>query len=237
MRLGIMQPYFFPYLGYFQLLNAVDKFVIYDNIQYTKKGWVNRNRILSSGKDTLFTIPLRKDSDYLNISDRYIVDELSSKWKTKLLNQIKSNYKKSMYFEQFYSVFENIINFENSNLFEYVDNSIRKICEYMDIDTKLIISSELPEEGYSHLKGEHRVKAICGYLGAEVYVNSIGGISLYSKDSFDESSIQLRFIEMEKGVRYQQNCAIFISDLSIIDVLMWNNKETCRQMLSQYTLR
>ena len=147
MRLGIMQPYFFPYLGYFQLLNAVDKFVIYDNIQYTKKGWVNRNRILSSGKDTLFTIPLRKDSDYLNISDRYIVDELSSKWKTKLLNQIKSNYKKSMYFEQFYSVFENIINFENSNLFEYVDNSIRKICEYMDIDTKLIISSELPEEG------------------------------------------------------------------------------------------
>lgn len=236
MKLAIMQPYFMPYLGYFQLLNTVDQFVIYDNIQYTKKGWVNRNRILSGGKDMLFTIPLRKDSDYLNICERYIADELSTKWKTKFLNQIKSNYKKSLYFEQFYNVLEDIIDFDSPNLFEFIDNSIRIICKYMRIDTDLIISSELPEEGYRHLKGECRVKAICGALGADVYVNPIGGISLYSKESFYEAGIKLRFIEVDKELFYRQGNKKFIPHLSIIDVLMWNSPDQMKELLNKFQM-
>ena len=87
MKLAIMQPYFFPYIGYFQLIKSVDEFVIYDNIQYTKKGWINRNRILVNGTDYLISLPLKKDSDYLNVVDRQLAESWE-KDRTKLLTLI-----------------------------------------------------------------------------------------------------------------------------------------------------
>src|SRR5690606_18130129 len=122
MRLAIMQPYFCPYIGYFQLMNAVDKFVVYDNIQYTKKGWINRNRILMNGKDQLFSLPVKKDSDYLNINQRFLSDDFDGE-KKKLLNKFKGAYNKAPYFKEIFPLLQEIINDDSNNLFDYIYHS------------------------------------------------------------------------------------------------------------------
>ncbi len=96
MKIAIMQPYFVPYLGYFQLISAVDKFVVYDNIEYTKKGWINRNRILINNKDSMLTINLKKSSDFDNVINKEISNEFNRK---KVLNKIKTSYKNAPFFE------------------------------------------------------------------------------------------------------------------------------------------
>ena len=134
MKLAIMQPYFFPYIGYWQLLNAVDTFVIYDNIKYTKKGWINRNNYLLNGKLKTFSIPLKKDSDYLNIDDRYLFEGFD---KNKLLNQIKGAYGKAPYFNSVFSLIKSIINYKERNLFSYIKNSIEAVYDYLNLNTNI----------------------------------------------------------------------------------------------------
>ena len=183
MNLGIMQPYFIPYIGYWQLMAAVDEYVIYDNIQYTKKGWINRNRILQNGSDTYITLPLKKDSDYLDVVDRYISDTFDRK---KLLNQIFSNYKKAPFFEETYELITDVVNYEENNLFRFIYNSIIMIKKHLDINTELIISSTLPVD--HSLKGQDKVIDICKKLHATEYYNAIGGMELYSKEKFNKHS-------------------------------------------------
>src|SRR6201997_1769206 len=142
MTLAIMQPYLFPYIGYFQLMNAVDEFVVYDNIQYTKKGWINRNRILVNGKDAYITFPLKKDSDYLDIKDRYLADDWVLERK-KILNRISESYRKAASFEFVYPVIEKIILFEETNLFKFILNSLTVLKEYLSIKTLFPVSSEI----------------------------------------------------------------------------------------------
>ncbi len=233
MKLGIMQPYFFPYLGYFQLVNAVEKFVIYDNIQFSKKGWINRNRILANGKDFLFTINLKKDSDYLNVCERYI-SPAYKKESEKFLRQVQNSYKKAPSFCEIMPLIIEIIKSDVDNLFDFILNSIRKINEYLDITTPLIISSSIDVS--SDFKGQDRVIETCKKLNASEYINPIGGVELYSKDIFKDNSLELSFIEMD-NITYPQNKDEFISHLSIIDVLMWNSKEEVQTMLTQFKIR
>jgi hypothetical protein len=143
MKLGIMQPYLFPYIGYFQLMNAVNEFVVYDNIEFSKKGWVNRNRILVNGKDSYITFPLKKDSDYLDIKERYLAETWSIE-KNKLLNKIKEAYRKAPYFNFVFPLIEKCINFNDTNLFNFVLNSLVLIKEYLGIPTTLTLSSIIP---------------------------------------------------------------------------------------------
>src|SRR3989304_1948761 len=140
MKIGIMQPYFFPYIGYFQLIQAVDQFIVYDNIKYTKKGWINRNRFLQNGKAVLFSVPLKKDSDFLDVKDREVSADFK---KDKLLNQIREVYRQSPYFEQAFSLFEKVVLNSETNLFSYLHNSIMETCQYLAIDTEIIVSSHL----------------------------------------------------------------------------------------------
>ena len=119
-----MQPYFLPYVGYFNLISSVDIFVIYDNIKYTKKGWINRNRIISNGKEKLFSIPLKKDSDSLNICCRELAPAFNRR---KLLNQFKSSYQKAINFNEIYELLEGVILYEDNNLFKYIYHSIINI--------------------------------------------------------------------------------------------------------------
>ena len=128
MKLAIMQPYFFPYIGYFQLIAAADNFIIYDNIKYTKKGWINRNRILCDGGVSVFSLPLKKDSDYLDVRQRELSDNFDSK---KLLRQLKQSYKKAPYFEETYALVSSIINYSELNLFNFLHHSIINICNYL----------------------------------------------------------------------------------------------------------
>lgn len=231
MKIAIMQPYFLPYIGYWQLINSVDLFVVYDNIQYTKKGWINRNRFLQNGKDCLFSIPLKNDSDFLDIRDRFLSSSFD---KNKLLNQIKNAYAKAPFFLNVFPVFENIVLNNEENLFDYIYYSIKKICEYLKIDTKIKISSSVD---INHLlKAEERVIAICKKINADNYINAIGGRELYDKSEFEKLGINLNFIKTGE-ICYKQFENEFIPGLSIIDVMMFNSKEKINEMLNNYELR
>lgn len=224
-KLGIMQPYFLPYIGYFQLIKAADQFVLYEDVKYTKKGWINRNRFLQFGKGETFTLPLKKDSDFLNIIDR----ELSSDFKkNKLLNQFQEAYRSAPYFEKVYPRIEKVISNNEHNLFGYIHNSIRNICEYLRIDTEILISSSVQLD--PTLRGEQKVISICNSLGADIYINPIGGQSLYSKQEFNARGIELKFLKT-KPFEYKQLNNEFVPWLSIADVMMFNSVEKIGEFL------
>lgn len=233
MKVGIMQPYFLPYLGYFQLMNAVDEFVVYDNIEYTKKGWINRNRILLNGKDDLISLPLKKDSDFLHIKQRCLAESWLTDRK-KMLNRITAAYKKAPYFTETYSLLEQILLFEDLNLFNFIHYSIKMMKEFLQIPCSIIISSDIP--GHENLKAENKVIAICRQRNASEYINSIGGTELYNKENFKAAGIDLHFIKMN-AFTYKQFDNEFIPYLSIIDVMMFNDQETIKIFLNNgYTL-
>lgn len=216
MKIGIMQPYFLPYIGYFQLIKSVDIFVVYDNIKYTKKGWINRNRMLQNGKDVMFSLSLKNDSDSLDVYER----ELSADFnRDKLLNQFKGAYRRAPYFEQTFPFIESIVRYEDNNLFRFLHNSIVATCKYLNIDTEIRISSGIAID--HSLKNQDKVLALCEVLGASTYINAIGGMELYSKESFSNKGIDLKFIK-SKPFEYIQLGGEFVPWLSIIDVMMFN---------------
>jgi hypothetical protein len=225
-----MQPYFLPYVGYFQLISSVDQFVIYDNIKYTKKGWINRNRFLQNNRAAIFTLPLENDSDSKNICQRSLATDFN---KTKILNMLTDSYRKSRYFDQTFPLIQRIIQFPERNLFLYLQNSISLICDHLSIDTKILVSSKIAID--HQLRSQEKVIALCGALGATNYVNAINGLSLYSKNEFEVFNIDLSFIE-SLPFEYPQNGGLFVPHLSIMDVLMFNDLEIVKEQInSGYT--
>lgn len=225
MRLAIMQPYFFPYIGYFQLIAAVDLFIVYDNIKYTKKGWINRNRMLQNGKDMMFSLPLKHDSDKLDVCDRELAADFSC---DKLLNQFKGSYHRAPYFSQTFPLIEQIVRHQDTNLFRFLHYSIIKTCEHLGIATEIRISSGI---AINHdLKNQDKVLALCVALGASTYVNAIGGRELYSKETFRERGVELKFIQ-SKPFQYLQFGNEFVPWLSIVDVMMFNSVEAVNESL------
>jgi WbqC-like protein family len=227
MKLAIMQPYLFPYIGYFQLMNLADEFVIYDNIQFSKKGWINRNRILLNGKDTYITFPLKKESDYADIRDRNLAESWLNDRK-KMLNRITEAYQKAPFFEAAYPVIERSILFEETNLFRFIFNSLTLLKDFLSIKTPFIISSSINID--HNLKSEEKVIEICKALAANEYINPIGGIELYDKGIFRTNGIELKFIKTG-NIEYPQFGDPFIPSLSIIDIMMFNSKEKIRHYL------
>ncbi len=228
MSLAIMQPYFFPYIGYFQLINAADKFVIYDDVNYIKQGWINRNRILLNGQPFYFTVGLKGASSFKKINAIEIrVDSV------KLLKTIYQAYNKASYFSDVYPIIEKILSFEELNLAKFVSNSIIEIVNYLRIEKEFIISSE--KKIGVELSGKERILEICKYFNETQYYNTIGGRNLYDKDEFKKNRIELKFIKTNE-ILYKQFNNKFVASLSIIDVMMFNSKEKIRKMLNEYEL-
>jgi hypothetical protein len=217
MKLGIMQPYFFPYIGYFQLISAVDLFIIYDNIKYTKKGWINRNRLLVDGTDAVFSLALKRGSDFLNVCDRELAEDFDP---TKLLNKVAGAYRQAPYFEQTFSLIEHVLLHPDRNLFRFLRFSLIATCEHLGIKTKIGTSSDVAVD--HNLKSQDKVLAMCEATGAHGYVNLMGGVDLYSRDEFLARGIVLRFIRSAPLV-YKQFDNEFVPSLSIIDVMMFNS--------------
>jgi len=231
MRVAIMQPYFWPYIGYFQLIAAVDLFIVYDNIKYTKKGWVNRNRMLQNGKDMMFSLPLKSGSDYLDVRDRELATDFN---RDKFLNQICCAYRRAPSFEKIYPLIEQVIRYEEQNLFKFIYHSIIQTCDYLGITTKIKVSSDIPID--HKLKNQDKVLALCEAVKATTYVNAIGGVTLYDKDRFQQQGIDLKFIK-SKPYEYAQLGNAFVPWLSIIDVLAFNTVEQVRtSVLNGYEL-
>jgi len=228
-----MQPYFFPYIGYFQLMNTVDEFIVYDNIEFTKKGWINRNRILVNGKDSFITLPLKKDSDYLHVKERYLANTWDSD-KIKLRNRIIESYRKAPQFNSAYPVIEKCISFEDANLFNFIFHSLQAIKEYLEIPASLLISSSVMID--HELKAHTKVIEICKARKATKYINPIGGVALYDKVEFQKEGIDLSFLK-SNDIIYKQFNNEFIPWLSVIDVMMFNSKEKIKDYLnSHYTI-
>lgn len=231
MKIGIMQPYFVPYIGYFQLLNAVDKYVIYDDVHFIKGGWINRNRILINGQPSYFNVPLKGASPNKLINEVEVNNEEVLIQKN--LRMLEGAYKKAPYFEDVYKLMEDILKCGKNNLAEYLTYSIKKICEYLDINTELIISSQMNKD--NSLKGKEKVVAVCHELGGTIYYNAIGGQELYSYEYFKENNLELNFVKTNT-IEYKQYNNEFVPSLSIIDVMMFNSKEEIKEMLNNYTL-
>jgi hypothetical protein len=222
-----MQPYFLPYIGYFQLIASVDTFIVYDNIKYTKKGWINRNRMLLNGSDAVFSLPLKKGADSLYVVQRELAEDFN---REKLLNQFRGAYNRAPHFAQTYPLLERIIGYEEVNLFRYIYHSIVQLCEYLGIKTKIMVSSEVATD--HELKGQDKVLALCKAAGADTYINTIGGLELYSKDDFRRHGINLHFIKA-RPFSYAQSGSEFVPWLSIVDALMFTPLNTVRVCINE----
>lgn len=231
MTLAIMQPYLFPYIGYFQLMKAVDTFVLYDDVAFINRGWINRNNLLNNGKAQLFTIPLKDASQ--NKLIREISIDTQQKWRDKLLKTIQQTYRKAPQYAAVYPLLEEILQFPEENISTYIFNSLVQINAYLGITTKLVPSSTMYEN--QDLKAQERILDICLQEKADHYINPIGGKELYSHERFAEHQIRLNFIRSEKA-EYPQLGGDFVPWLSIIDVLMFNTKEQVGELLKAYVL-
>lgn len=228
MKVAIMQPYIFPYLGYYQLINAVDTFVIYDDVNFIKKGWINRNKILLNGNDFMFNIILKGASQNKKINEIEVEGN-----NYKLISSIEYAYHKAPYFTKIYPLLTNIVLYKEINLAKYLTNSLLTIIGYLNIKTSILISSEI--EKNKLLKGENRIINICNQLKATNYINLLGGQELYSKEKFAENNLILNFIKSNPIV-YQHFRGQFTPILSIIDVLMFNASAEISTMLDNYIL-
>lgn len=228
MKLGIMQPYFMPYIGYWQLIKAVDKYVIFDDVNYIKKGWINRNNILVNGNKKLFTISLHNASQNKLIKEIAIADDFEKFDKTIIMA-----YSKAPYFKQVNALLHEIYAYPKDNLALFVANSIKKVVDYLEIKTELILSSKLDKDNF--LKGQDKILAICKELKADTYINAIGGKELYEKQKFHEKGLNLFFLE-PTITEYNQLSGEFVGGLSMIDIMMFNTPEQIREMLSSFEL-
>ena len=226
-----MQPYFFPYIGYWQLINAVDEYIIYDDVNFIKGGWINRNRILMRDEPQYFNVRMCGMSSFKKINE--IEVDPSPIWRKKALSTIIVAYKKAPYFSNVFPLLEDIILFKEKDLSRYITNSILKINEYLKITTKLQLSSSL-QQNYN-LHGQDRVIDICKRLKATSYYNTLSGENLYSKDVFYDNNIKLYFLKthIQKYPQYKNE---FIPNLSIIDVMMFNSFNRISEMLGDYEL-
>ncbi len=225
---GSNQPYLFPYIAYWQLINLADIFVISDSMQYIKKGYINRNNFLLNGQSHRFSL------EVLGVHENTLISEVNvGRNGRKILATISHAYKKAPFFKDVFPMMEDILLNDEKNLARYIGRSIIKISHYLAMDTQFIYLSEL--QGETTLKAQARTVDICKKVDASQYVNAIGGRSLYDKETFLEEGMDLSFLKTDE-VKYKQYYNEFVPNLSIIDVLMFNSKESIKEMLKAYTL-
>lgn len=231
MKLGIMQPYFFPYIGYWQLINAVDRYVIYDDVNFIKGGWINRNSVLMNGESKLINLQMHNASPNKLINEVEVLGNMV--YNKKLLKTLENNYGKAPYFADAFPIIKEIIIQENKNLARYLEFSIRHVCEYLLINTEIFVSSIIDKN--NELRGQDKVIDICKILGTDEYINAIGGQSLYCHEEFAAHGLRLKFLKTG-DIEYKQFNNDFAPNLSIIDVMMFNSKEQVKEMLEIYEL-
>ncbi len=226
-----MQPYIFPYIGYFQLIGAVDKFIFYDDVNFINKGWINRNNILVNGKAHLFTIPLMDASQNKRINEIALFEDES--WKNKFLKTVEHAYKKAPYISEVILLIKDVLYSGLTQIQQLTKTSITLVSQFLDLETKFVESSS--QYNNFQLKGQNRILDICIKENADQYINPIGGQEIYSKELFDGSGLKLSFIRSNL-TSYRQLGNEFVPNLSIIDVLMFNSKKAVKSMLGEYQL-
>ncbi|QTN30585.1 WbqC family protein [Rhodoferax sp. AJA081-3] len=225
-RLAIMQPYFLPHLGYFQLIAAVDKLVIYDDVNFINAGWINRNRILLNGAPHMFTVPLQAASQNKLIHEIGLAQD--DRWRDKTLRTIALHYKKAPRYLEVMPMLERIFKYPVTRLDTFILHSLEEVMRYVGLRTVIQPSSQI--YGNRELRGQARILDICKIEGAQVYVNTPGGRDLYDCETFKANGIQLKFLG-SKPIVYDQKQGEFFGSLSVIDVLMFNDLQAIQKML------
>lgn len=225
MKLAIMQPYFFPYLGYFQLIRAVDIFVAFDDVSYIKRGWINRNFLLMGCAPIRFTVPLANASQFRPICGTLIA---STAWQKKFLKTLHQAYAKAPYFSTVYVLAESVVTQHYPSLAELALSSLKAVMAYLGLETLVRPTSRT--YGNGHLRGQDRILDICRQEKADVYLNLPGGRALYDPEMFAAANVDLRFLQ-SSNVSYPQFRCEFVPNLSMLDVLMFNNREAVRRLL------
>jgi hypothetical protein len=219
MKLAIMQPYIFPYIGYFHLIDSVDLFVFYDDVNFINSGWINRNKILVNDKEFLFTIP-SDWSQNKKINEIFVTNEYE-KWKKKFFLTLKHSYGKEKFFKDGMKIVEKTFE-ENYSLNNICKSSILNVLNYLEIEKNIANSSDFNN---NFLKSENRIKDICKKTDHLIYINTIGGKELYCKEDFKKNSIDLYFIKSKENLNY----------LSILDTIMKKGKDTIKH-IKEYEL-
>lgn len=225
MKLAVMQPYLFPYVGYFQLISSVDAFVVYDDVNFVKGGWINRNYILFKDDKQLITLPLQ------GASQNKLINQIEVGGQHKILKSLLHNYGKAPYFDTVYPIIEDIFVQKEKNLVCFLDYQLRRICDYLGLHPQWHLSSGLDKD--NELCGQDKILAICKELGARHYINAPGGKAMYDQQLFSAHGLRLSFIH-PRAVAYPQFGKEFVPNLSIIDVMMFNSQEECMALIEEY---
>lgn len=233
MKVALMQPYFFPYIGYFQLIQAVDEFVIFDNAQYIRRGWMNRNRILNGQKEIAYiNMPIQKADRETKIKD--IIVNHNSDWKEKIYHQL-NYYRKAPNYDFVMESLNECLNINNDSLSQFNTIVLKRICDLLEIDTKItVLSEEIPMINEANAADEWGIK-VAKALNATTYINAIGGIEFYNQQKYNANNLDIQFIKPVLKP-YKQFNNVFITGLSIIDVMMFNNPEEIKEMLEIHEL-
>lgn len=234
MKIGIMQPYLFPYIGYFQLIHAVETFVVLDDVAFIKGGWINRNRLKINGSARFFTVPLAGASPFRPIRETQVAPGPYEHFRRKFFTTLINSYGKSRFFHETLRLAEDVFDARPTTIRDMAYRSIQMICSHLGIPTRVVPSSAIYDD--STLKGAERVMDICKREAADAYINSAGGKELYSKEEFSNAGISLWFLECRPIEYPQTGGGEFIPSLSILDVLMNNSVEEIRRFLTQYDL-
>lgn len=228
MKVAIMQPYLFPYLGYYQLVNHCDVFVLYDDVTYIKQGYINRNNILQGGQPLRITLPVP------GASSNKIINTLEfSRDTRKIQKTITQAYSKAPFYHDVFPLIKRVLDNEDRSIPAVCKKGINEVFSYLNMPKEIILSSNIEYD--REATAENKILQICQALGSRDYVNSIGGKKMYTKEAFSSKGYDLSFIEM-KDVVYDQRGADFVPNLSIIDVLMWCGRDETKQLLSEYRI-
>jgi hypothetical protein len=231
MKLAIMQPYFFPYIGYWQLIHAADRFVIYDDVSYIARGWINRNRILNFGESIYITVPLHYSSPNKLICDTLL--HPTAIWRNKLVRMVENTYRKTRFFNECFPIIENIIRHDADNLSDYLVHQLRTLSAFIGVQTEFVLTSRC--YGNNELSGQERVIDICKREGATTIINPQGGQALYDRVTFAQRGLDLKFL-IPSTIGYKQFGSMHVPWLSIIDVMMFNSRSQLIMLLNKYEL-
>lgn len=227
MIVAVMQPYFFPYIGYFQLMHAVDTFVFFDDVQYIDRGWVNRNRIPLGGKAAWLSMPVIHADRGLAINERrYLLDPGAKS----IIQKLEAAYPRKKEQAEARLIAE-LIGFEDANVAKFNANLLQRIAKSLGIDCEFLSSSEIL--GQCELRGEDRILEICKRLGAKDYINPIGGMALYDPGRFEAAGVQLMFINTKSQPSVEPTGTIHYS---IINTLIQMGLIETSSMLDEYEL-
>ncbi|MGM0589757.1 MAG: WbqC family protein [Bacteroidota bacterium] len=230
--ISVMQPYLFPYIGYFQLINKVDRFIFYDDVNFIPRGWINRNKILINGEARYLTIPCKDSSQNKLINE--VAHGLNNKTRKKLLRKIKFTYSNAPYFEDVYPLIDSVLNIDNQYISKFAVESVKISCYYLRLDCDFKLSSD--QYNNTSLDAADRLIDICKQEGIRNYINPSGGMELYSKEYFQNNGVNLQFLKSVPR-SYEQFSYEFVPWLSIIDVMMFNSPEKIKnEFLNSYKL-